>query len=121
MIILILLGLPENDLPDTSFLNIPNLDKIVHILLFLFFSILLARGFAAQHSISFLKKYFILSAFLFGTFYGGLTEVLQGTFFISRTADVVDFIFDTLGCAAGLILFQVTVFFFIKERKKSRL
>jgi len=105
MFILILLGLPRSDFPDISFLNIPNLDKVVHAGLFFVFIFLLCRGFAMQQKFSFLKKTPLLSSFVIGIFYGGLTEILQATVFIERTGDFFDFLADTAGCFAGLIFF----------------
>lgn len=111
LIILILLALPQNDFPDTSFLNIPNLDKIVHAGLFFVFVFLLARGFALQQSNRFLEKYFIASAFLSGVLYATLTELLQENVFTWRMGDTKDFLADAVGCISGLI------FFFMMRKK----
>lgn len=111
IIILILLGLPGSDLPDTSFINIPHFDKIVHAGLFGILVFLLARGFCMQHQFEYLKKYFVLLSLLLSIGYGGLTEILQGTVFPERTSDIFDFIFDVAGCAIG-------IFFFLYYKKK---
>ena len=105
--ILILLGLPANDFPNTSFLNIPNLDKYVHAFLFFVFVFLLARGFVLQNKFTFIHKFFLLSSLTLGIIYGGTTELMQGpgSVFPSRTCDIYDFLADTAGCLAGLIFF----------------
>jgi VanZ family protein len=105
VIILVLLGLPPNDLPDTSFLNIPHKDKIIHAGLFLILVVLLARGFALQDTFAALSKHFLLISFFISIAYGALTEILQGTIFTGRTADIFDFIFDLIGSIAGLLIF----------------
>ncbi len=105
IIILILLGLPGNDFPDTFFLNIPHLDKAIHLFLFFVFAFLLVRGFTLQNRIMLLKKHFLLFSLSIGISYGGLTEILQYAIFTGRTSDVLDFIFDIIGCCVGILLF----------------
>ncbi len=111
LIILILLGLPDNNLPDISFLNIPYFDKIVHIFLFLVFLFLLAYWFAKQNRFNILHQKFLLLSLLTGVIYGGLTEILQEVVFIERTSNFFDFIADVAGCLIGLLFF-----FFLKEK-----
>jgi len=111
IIILILLGLPGSDLPDTSFINIPYFDKIVHAGLFGILVFLLARGFCLQNQFEYLRKYFVMLSLIMSIFYGGLTEILQSTIFVERTTDIFDFISDAVGSAIG-------IFFFLYYRKK---
>jgi VanZ family protein len=106
IIILILLGLPGSDLPDTSFINIPQFDKIVHAGLFGILVFLLARGFCLQYQFEYLRKYFVLLSLLMSILYGGLTEILQSTVFVERTTDVFDFISDAVGSVFGIFFFQ---------------
>jgi VanZ family protein len=105
IIILILLGLPGSDLPDASFINIPQFDKLVHAGLFGILVFLLARGFYLQHRFDNLTKHFIQFSFLISVFYGGLTEILQGRVFPDRTSDIFDFISDVAGSAIAIVLF----------------
>jgi len=111
IIIMILMGLPGHDFPNTSFINIPNFDKIVHFGLFFVFVFLLLRGFAKQFQFAFLKNNALLISLLIGIAYGGLTEILQGTVFIERTCDFYDFLADTVGCVLGM-----TFFLFLKRK-----
>jgi VanZ family protein len=111
VVILILLGLPASDIPDTSFINIPHLDKIIHSFLFFVLVFLLARGFVLQNKFIFINKFSFLSSLTLGIIYGGLTEILQGSVFASRSSDLFDFIFDVLGCCSGLLFF-----IFLKRR-----
>jgi len=107
IIILVLIGLPPNDFPSTSFLNIPHKDKIVHTGLFFIFAFLLARGFVLQNKFQFLTKFSLLSAFIISSCYGGLTELLQGpgSLFPLRSCDFFDFVFDSIGSLLGILLF----------------
>jgi len=111
LIILILLGLPGDDLPDISFFNIPYFDKIVHFFLFLVFVFFLAYGFAKQNRFNILHQKFLLLSLLTGVIYGGLTEILQEVVFTGRTSDFFDFIADVAGCVTGLLFF-----FFLKGK-----
>jgi len=105
LFILILLGLPASDFPETSFLNIPNLDKIVHGGLFLVFVFLMAIGFYKQNSFSFINKNAVRLSITIGIIYGGITEILQGSVFTERTSDIFDLLADIAGCVIGFLLF----------------
>jgi VanZ family protein len=116
ILILILMGLPGHDFPDTSFIKIPNFDKLVHFGLFFIFVFLLLRGFAKQFHFPLLKKYALLFSLLIGIAYGGLTEILQGTVFIERTCDFYDFLADTVGCVLGMTFFLLLKGKIIREK-----
>ncbi|NTW34435.1 MAG: VanZ family protein [Bacteroidetes bacterium] len=106
LLILLLLGLPSNNFPETSFLNIHHLDKIVHGGLFLVFVFLLTRGFYMQNSFSFVNKNAFILSIIAGILYGGFTEILQGNVFTERTSDIFDFLADVAGCIIGLLIFS---------------
>ena len=61
-----------------------------------------AEGF--QPSASFLNRNAAYVAVVFAIPYGGLLEILQGALFENRTADVYDFIANSVGCFIGLWL-----------------
>jgi VanZ family protein len=109
VIILILLGLPPNDIPDTSFITIPHFDKIVHAFLFLILVFLLARGFVLQNKFTYLRNSFLTSSLVFGIVYGGITELLQGSLFPGRTSDIYDFLCDASGGLAGSFFFILLI------------
>jgi VanZ family protein len=102
IIIMILLALPPNDLPKSSFLNIPHLDKIVHFILFFVLALLLAGGFSKQVQFSFFNTSPLLIAMLIAIAYGGLTELLQGSLFVGRTSEFLDFAADCVGALIGI-------------------
>lgn len=107
LIILILSGLPPDNFPDTSFLDIPHKDKIIHFGLFLVLVFLLSRGFLLQKRFIILKKSYPASALISGIAYGGITEILQEIVFITRGCEISDFISDVAGCCTGLALFLI--------------
>jgi VanZ family protein len=93
--------LPGKDMPEIDILNF---DKAAHffvfgLLCFLWLRFLLSLKFTHQSKRS--KVLFIALAIIL---YGGLMEVLQGVFYEDRTADVFDFIANSLGViTAGVI------------------
>lgn len=118
--ILIVLGIPGDQLSNRSFLQIPYLDKIIHMVLFLILVFLISRGFFLQHQFTFLYRFSIPSVLIIGIAYSGLTEILQAFVFKGRTADISDFIFDVIGCFCGLLLFLfMKKIKLIKEKNKQ--
>ncbi|HOT88303.1 MAG TPA: VanZ family protein [Bacteroidales bacterium] len=110
--ILIVLGIPGDQLSNRPFLQIPYFDKIIHTGLFFILVFLLSRGFLFQQKFSFLYRFTIPLVLVIGIAYSGLTELLQAFVFKGRTADINDFIFDVVGCFGG-----VYVFLFMKKIK----
>lgn len=111
--ILILVGLPGKDVPDMSLWSLLTPDKIFHSVIFGFFVLLLIIGFTKQHTFIYLYYHAKSTAIIFGIIYGGITEILQMIVFTERTADIMDFAANSIGCFLGLI-----VFYIIYGRKK---
>jgi glycopeptide antibiotics resistance protein len=106
LIILILCGIPGKDIPHISFLELLSVDKFVHAGIFFVLILLTIRGLVLQIKYAVLKeKAKIIAAFICIA-YGGLLEVMQGTLFKERSADVYDFIANTSGCLVGLLLYE---------------
>jgi VanZ family protein len=103
LIILILCGIPGRDIPHISFLELLSFDKFVHAGIFFVLVLLTVRGLVLQEKKS---KYAKLVAGLVCVLYGGLLEVMQGTFFSERSADVYDFIANSFGCIIGIVLYN---------------
>jgi VanZ family protein len=97
LIVLILLALPGNMLPDEAAFKIPNLDKIVHFCLFGGFVFLWAlyansKKFSAKKN---LRIFFIL--FLTGSLLGITMEYVQKYFIPFRDFELGDIIADLIG------------------------
>ena len=107
IIILILLGMPGNDIPKLPWLEHFHFDKVVHFSLFAVFTVLFVRVFNKQTSFTFLQKYSIVTALLIGISYGAILEYLQGFLFIDRTSDVHDLIANIIGSFIGLPLLKI--------------
>jgi VanZ family protein len=116
VIILIILALPGDELPELSFWQfIPFFDKWVHFGLFFILSVLLDFGFSRQTNYKLLRSASLIAAGLFSSLYAGLTELLQNFIFL-RTADILDFLADIIGCILGA-LFLKLMKRIIKHRK----
>ncbi len=106
LLILLLCGIPGKDIPVVSFLDSLSFDKVVHFLLFAVLAVLTIKGFKKQTSFLFLEKYAKISAVTIVTFYGGLTEILQGIVFVDRKASIYDFFANFIGCLTGMLLYN---------------
>jgi len=102
MLIFILCMIPGSDLPKISWLENFGFDKFIHAGLFFVLALLLVHGFLKQEKIRSAKIITLIICFV----YGGLLELLQGALFVERTADVYDFIANSLGSVLGLLLFN---------------
>lgn len=106
LVILILCGIPGRDIPHISFLELLSFDKFVHAGIFFVLLLLTVRGFVAQTKFGKLRKAGRLFGFLTCVAYGGSLEVMQGTVFEERSADIYDFIANSFGCLMGLLLYS---------------
>ncbi len=106
LFILILCGLPGNDIPRLTFLDWMKPDKIVHLVLFGTLSFLLIKAFVEQTTYPSLIQRAKLLSIIIASIYGVVIEVLQETIFIGRTGDVFDALADSVGAFIGLWFFN---------------
>ena len=106
LIILILCGIPGREIPHISFLELLSFDKFVHASIFLVLVVLLIRGYILQTKFPFFQKHAKNSSLIISITYGGLLEIMQGTLFEDRSADIYDFIANTFGCIIGFISYS---------------
>ncbi len=106
LVILILCGMPGRDVPHISFLEMVSFDKFVHAGIFFLLILLIIRGFLLQISFIKLKQNAKFIALVICVIYGGLLEILQGTIFEGRSADVFDFLADSFGSVLGLLMYK---------------
>lgn len=112
IVVMVLCGIPGNDLPELTFLDWLQPDKIVHILMFGPLCFLLIKGFSKQESFAALRNNPKTYAAVITILYGILTEVLQATIFIGRTGDPRDAAADAIGAFCGIWFFN-----FLARRK----
>lgn len=102
-IIFALCAMPSDSVPDPK-LNIPNLDKAVHFVMYFIMSIFLCSELRYQTRLSLRTVYTI--AIGFSIIYGGLIEILQYRYF-NRGGDWWDLLADVLGGIAGCLLYPI--------------
>lgn len=94
LLIAFLCGLPGKDIPHISFLELLSFDKFVHASLFLVLVILIFVAVRKSGN----RKNALAYALCISIPYGGILEILQQELFEDRTADLYDFIANTVGC-----------------------
>lgn len=88
---------------------IPNLDKVIHTIMYLVFTLILVYDFRKNHSTMQIRTLAIV--ILLPILYGGIMEVFQGIFTTNRYADIFDFLANSVGVFIGLII-SYTVYYF---------
>ena len=115
LVILILCGIPGRDIPHISFLELPNFDKFVHAGVFFILILLTIRGFLLQTKFIKLKQSAKLIALIICIVFGASIEIMQGTLFEGRSADVFDFFADSFGSIVGLLMYNWLEKIFLKR------
>jgi VanZ family protein len=107
--ITILFFLPGSAFPKSNWFSTINLDKWIHIALFLGMSFLCCWGFSIAR-----KKHFIWLLF-FVLIYGLTVEIIQEKLIKNRSFDLLDWVADLIGCALGIITWHFTNKGYIKK------
>jgi glycopeptide antibiotics resistance protein len=106
LIILVLCGMPGKDIPHISFLELLSFDKFVHAGIFFVLILLTVRGFLLQTRFIKFQHSARSFAFVICIVYGGSLEIMQGTIFTDRSADIFDFIANSFGSVMGLVFYN---------------
>lgn len=104
--ILVLCGIPGNQVNKVKFIDIPHLDKFVHFFLYFAFTLLLISENNKQKKFRKVTVDSILVAAAISLGYGALIETLQKVLFIDRGADIWDMIANTFGFLAAVISYR---------------
>jgi VanZ family protein len=97
-IITILSLIPGDDFPQTGLANIPFIDKLIHVGMYLILAVLLVRP---------LKKAALpagLFILIFTFLLGGVLELLQAYWAVNRSGSWLDLLADLAGAALGLVI-----------------
>lgn len=81
-------------------------DKFIHALMFFILVVLSMQGFYKQQLFAHLRYEGGYYALMLGFFFSGITEILQGLVFASRSADPYDYLANTIGCILGWAFFS---------------
>lgn len=106
LLILIVCLLPSSSLPSVK-VDWVSLDKLVHLIMYLPLTWLLAFGFKNQNTFPQLKQRHLLYAFIVSCVYGALIELLQFAITPDRAAELYDFFADVLGAGIGVITYRL--------------
>src|SRR5436309_1831812 len=106
MLIFILCAIPGHDIPHISFLELLEFDKFVHAGMFFVLMLFMARGFSLLENFEMLRNNSKLIAVIICIVYGGSLEIMQGLFFVERSADVYDFIANSFGALMALLFYN---------------
>jgi VanZ family protein len=103
MIVTILLTIPGNEFPKTTWLSKLWLDKWVHIGLFLVLVIVWCRAFAANKTETNNRRNIFIRLALLGIAYGTLMEIVQYYFIPFRSFETGDILADGIGAGIGYL------------------
>ncbi|HXC06942.1 MAG TPA: VanZ family protein, partial [Bacteroidia bacterium] len=106
LLIFILCAIPGHDIPHISFLELLSFDKFVHAGMFFVQSLLLTRALVLLYPYPTLQTKFLWISFFFCASYGGILELMQGAFFIERTASIYDFMANSFGAAMACLFYR---------------
>ena len=104
IIIVYLSFAPPSDFREMPKVNILFFDKIVHVALYVFLTIVLIFDFRSHNKFSKTSSMYIVQCILFPIILGGCIEIAQDKWFYPRTAEWVDWFADILGVSIGLLI-----------------
>ncbi|MCQ2192045.1 MAG: VanZ family protein [Paludibacteraceae bacterium] len=85
---------------NMMFGSVPNIDKVVHCLMYFGFTFCICLNFY-QQSTSFKSVPMIMWALIIPILYGGLIEIMQEELTATRSCDLFDFFADSVGSILG--------------------
>ncbi len=103
LFIVILCGIPGRDIPHISFLELLEFDKWVHAAVFFVLVVLLISAMRNEAAPQIFQRYPLIISAFFSIAYGGILEILQEVLFVERSADVLDFIANSVGSLMALV------------------
>ncbi len=111
IVMLLILFLPGSEVPNPKIFLIPQIDKVVHFIGFLILSILAFKVIeSACYSIQgcLHKREGVLTFMTLGLLllFAGLSEVIQEIWIPGRGGDLWDFVADSCGIIAGIIVWR---------------
>ncbi len=98
--------MPGKSIPKINWLELLSFDKFVHAGLFFIEQLLLMRTLLNLSQNSFFHKNYKWTSVLFCMAYGGFLELMQYYIFSERSGDILDFIANSTGAIAGLLLYK---------------
>jgi VanZ family protein len=108
----VLLTIPGDSLPGDNMLNIPHLDKYIHIFLFSVMAVLLGRWLLKKGIPYHRDKQYLILCGLICLAYGIGMEFVQKHWVPLRSFDNTDIVADGVGALLGVV---ITIFYYLKH------
>ncbi len=108
LFIFILLSLPGKMLPSEQHFTIPQLDKLVHIVLFGSFVFLWSFYFSTREGNMHLNRLYVRITII-ACLYGYAMELIQKYFIPNRDYDIHDIAADAIGAIVGYIVVRMMI------------
>jgi len=102
LFILIICGIPGDELDRFNIIAIPYLDKMVHLVLYFIFATFLFSGFTKYYAIHRVRVRTFIYGSTIALCYGILIELLQLYLFSHRSFEIIDIIGNLVGIIAAL-------------------
>jgi glycopeptide antibiotics resistance protein len=83
------------------------LDKLIHVTLYLFFTMFWSTGLKRQYKSKKIRKYAFQFSIVGGFLVGLILEILQAFFVETRYFDWQDLIANGIGCIFGVLMFKL--------------
>ena len=99
--ILVLFLIPSQVIPGSR--EIPGLDKVVHMVFFMIFSILFIRDILKMKGLKNISPLYVLATFLVVLSLAIMIEGLQDKMKLGREGDIIDIYFDLVGFLFGML------------------
>ena len=99
--ILVLFLIPSQVIPGSR--EIPGLDKVVHMVFFMIFSILFIRDILKMKGLKNISPLYVLATFLVVLSLAIMIEGLQDKMNLGREGDIIDIFYDIIGFLLGML------------------
>lgn len=83
-------------------IKIPNMDKYVHAVMYFVLSFTISLNLYQEYT-KYKSMTMVMWALVIPILFGGLIEVMQDKFTVSRTGDVIDLVADAIGAILGYL------------------
>jgi len=99
--ILVLFLIPSQNIPGNR--EIPYLDKAVHMVFFMVFTVLFMRDMLKIKGLKYISPAYIIVTFLFVLTFAIMIEGLQDKMNLGREGDIIDIFYDIIGFLLGML------------------
>lgn len=105
IIILVLCGMPPQDVDKVKFIDFPHIDKVVHFCLYFVMGVLVVAVLSLNGTLK-KSKWLLLVSISICFIYGWIIEIFQQVLFTGRSYEVMDIVADTAGAIVGVLLYR---------------